>query len=231
MLQTIAGMIRSELGDYDLIRELAQDTNIVRIRIADESFDNAEQIGTPPVEFARQSNRMSPAGIPMFYGAFDEETAFAETFEPEHNAGQVASSGTFQPVRNIRVLDLAELPQIPSVFDPDRRGLIHTLRFLHAFADDISKRIERDGREHIEYVPTQIVTEYFRRVFRTEEGEALDGIVYRSARCPGARAVVLFCEHRQCIDADSTAYDESLMRLIGVAHWNCPAGGTNANPE
>jgi hypothetical protein len=50
-------------------------------------------------------------------------------------------------------LDLADLPEVPSVFRPDRHDLIHPLKFLHAFAQDIVQPISRDGREHIEYVP------------------------------------------------------------------------------
>ncbi|UQA95891.1 RES family NAD+ phosphorylase [Streptomyces halobius] len=35
----------------------------------------ASRLDTAPREFAAQANRMSPAGIPMFYGAQDPETA------------------------------------------------------------------------------------------------------------------------------------------------------------
>jgi hypothetical protein len=47
----------------------------------------------------------------------------------------------------------------PSLFDEQRRHLRAGLSFLHDFAADLAKPIEKDGREHIEYVPTQIVTE------------------------------------------------------------------------
>lgn len=163
---------------------------------------------------------MSPAGIPMFYGAFDQATAVAETVELPRHAGQVASIGIFRPVRDLLVLDLADLPGVPSVFDVDRHALIHTLRFLHAFADDISGPIARDGREHIDYVPTQIVTEYFRRVFLTADGVALDGIVYRSSKNE-QRAVVLFCENRGCIDAGAPVRADTMLQLTGISHHTC----------
>ncbi|KTE15559.1 hypothetical protein ATE71_07390 [Sphingopyxis sp. H115] len=92
---------------------------------------------------------MSPTGIPMFYGAFDADTAWAENFDPALHAGQVASVGTFRPTRDLKVLDLAQLPPVPSIFDSERRNLLNTLRFLHRFADDVSKPIARDGREHM----------------------------------------------------------------------------------
>lgn len=101
-------------------------------------------------------NRMSPARASMFYGAFDTATAEAETLDPEKNASQIMSIGTFRALRPLRLLDLAELPSVPSVFDPDNQHLIHPIRFPRDFACDIVKPIVRDGREHIGYVPTRI---------------------------------------------------------------------------
>jgi len=218
VLGAVSGMIRTELAGEGLIKTVGADIDLVRIRVDDLPQITATAIGTPRPEHARQSNRMSPAGIPMFYGAFDVATAHAETFDPVAHVGMALSIGTFKAVRGLTVLDLGELPPVPSVFDQERQGLIHSLRFLHAFAADISQPIARDGREHIEYVPTQIVTEYFRRVFRLADGQALDGIIYRSAKNAGANAFVLFCENAQCIDAGEDARAETLLRLIAVAN-------------
>lgn len=222
MLAMIAGMITSEMGDYDLLTEIADSVDLVRIRIGAKTYEHAAEIGTPPAEFAIQSNRMSPAGIPMFYGAFDVQTATAETLAPQQHAGQTMSVGTFRPLRNLRVLNLADLPSIPSVFDDEGRSLIHPLRFLHAFASDIANPIARDGREHIEYVPTQVVTEYFRRVFRTADGQHLDGIIYSSARNQTGRAFVLFVENDECIDAGTEAGRGELLEMTAVNHQVVP---------
>jgi hypothetical protein len=160
----------------------------------------------------------------MFYGAFDLQTARAETVDPAHHAGQKMSIGTFRPVRPLRVLDLADLPDIPSAFEEDGHHRIHPLRFLHEFAYDIVQPIDRDGREHIEYVPTQIVTEYFRRVFRDAQGDAIDGIIYDSSRPGGDRAFVLFCENEQCSDPDDgPVLLERLVKLTAVEHEDCAA--------
>lgn len=218
VLGSVSDMIRSKLADEGLIKRIGADTDLIRIRVDDQPQRTAPAIGTPKPEHARQSNRMSPAGIPMFYGAFDAATAHAETFDPDAHAGKILSVGTFRSVRDLTVLDLAELPPVPSVFDMARQGMIHSLRFLHAFAVDISQPIARDGREHIEYVPTQIVTEYFRRVFRLPDDRGLDGIIYRSAKNAGAKAFVLFCENEQCIDAGDDLNEASLLRLMAVAH-------------
>ena len=49
----------------------------------------------------------------------------------------------------------ARKPRPPLEYDPSPR-----LVFLHHVAEDISCPIARDDRVHIEYVPTQVVTEY-----------------------------------------------------------------------
>jgi len=218
VLAAVSDMISTKLDGEGLVKTITAETDLIRIRVDNKPQTAATEIGTPKPEHARQSNRMSPAGIPMFYGAFDAATAHAETFDPAVHADKVLSTGTFHALRGLAVLDLAELPPVPSVFDVDRHGLIHPLRFLHAFAEDISQPIARDDREHIGYVPTQIVTEYFRRVFLLPDGKRLDGMIYRSAKNPGERAFVLFCENAQCIDATDEPGEEALLRLVAVAH-------------
>lgn len=219
MLAAIGETINDELADLKLVRTIPAGTDLFRIRIGAAPYQTGNDIGSPPAEHALQANRMSPAGIAMFYGAFDIDTSRAETVDPQLHAGQVLSIGTFQPLRDLRMLDLADLPDIPSLFDESGHSGIHPLRFLHAFAQDIVQPIQRDGREHIDYVPTQIATEYFRRVFLDSNGEQIDGIIYDSSREHGGRAFVLFCENEQCFaNGDGPTFMEQLVNLTAVAH-------------
>ncbi|HEX8513014.1 MAG TPA: HEPN-associated N-terminal domain-containing protein [Allosphingosinicella sp.] len=219
MLAAIGETVIDELADLNLIKEIDVATDLFRVRVGDEPFHTGADIGTPPAQYANQANRMSPAGIAMFYGAFDVDTARAETLDPQHDGEQTLSIGTFRSTRSLRVLDLADLPDIPSIFEEDGHPRIHPLRFLHAFAQDIVQPIVRDGREHIEYVPTQIVTEYFRRVFRDAGGKPIDGIVYESSRHAGGRAFVLFCENEQCFKSDEgLPFVEQLVELCSVVY-------------
>ena len=48
----------------------------------DEVVEKDSDLSSPPLQRAKQPNRMSPAGVPMFYGAEDFDTAFQETFDP-----------------------------------------------------------------------------------------------------------------------------------------------------
>jgi hypothetical protein len=163
-----------------------------------ESFTTAGQLGPPPLDKAFQTNRMSPPGIVMTYASEDKETALAETAD---KPGRFAV-GEFITKRDALILDLSELPRIPSAFaevpdsmEYDPRRL---LRFLHHISRDISRPIARDERVHIEYVPTQVVTEYVRTAV-TIGGREVDGIRYRSSRRKAQTALVLFADRENMI--------------------------------
>jgi len=75
-----------------------------------------------------------------------------------------------------------------------------TLIFMQSFVSDLSKPISRDGTEQIDYVPTQVFTEYVRHLYRCTDGEHPMGIIYPSARRNGGKSVVLFIENEGCCD-------------------------------
>jgi hypothetical protein len=156
----------------------------------------SSDIGPPPPEKAKQ-NRMSAAGIPMFYGSDDPETAVTEARE---SPSPLYAVGEFRAERDVRVLDLTALPDIPAFFELGNRDLREEMKFLHSFADDISLPVKDPDSVHIEYVPTQAATEYFRSVF-TDGGRNIDGIVYRSARRAGHRSLVLFATSDDVVPA------------------------------
>jgi hypothetical protein len=106
---------------------------------------------------------MSPAGISMFYGALNEETALQETCVRHDGKPAEATIATFELVEDLYVLNLTALPEYPSVFGSDEANLDRpTVHFVHSFVRDFTQAVEKDGREHIEYVPSQVVTEYVR---------------------------------------------------------------------
>jgi hypothetical protein len=88
---------------------------------------------------------------------------------------------------------------------------------------------------HIEYVPTQAATEYFRSVF-TDGGRNIDGIVYWSARRPDHRSLVIFATSDDVVPArvDLEAGQLSVFRwrakkqieLLGSHSKEC-----NSSPE
>lgn len=133
---------------------------------------SASDFGPPPVQFALQSNRMNPSGIPMLYLASSKTTALKEV------RAEQAKVGLWRSNRRLRILDLRRLPPVPSIFSDEARAHSLTVRFLHDFANDIMKPVARNSHIHIDYLPSQVVTE-FMRDYDFEFG-ALDGVAYRS---------------------------------------------------
>jgi hypothetical protein len=171
-------------------------------------WNNAGELGPPPREFASNS-RMSPAGITMFYGSDDVATAVAEI--GAHSSQRHAILGQFETTRDLTLLNLADLTPVLSLYiEAGRTPEHYDLVFLHRFAADLGKPIALDGREHIEYVPTQVVTEYLRFVSKN----AIDGILYRSAQNKGV-CCVLFCDATNCVDLGQTPgrYTEPWLQL------------------
>lgn len=183
----------------ELLREIPEGTTYWRGRLAgsfDEAsnFSSAATLGPPPRDRA-SNNRMSPAGVSLFYGSEDPETVVAEI--GSHSSKRLAVVAKFSTLRKLQLLDLVSLPELPSLYREEAPGIEYfERRFLRAFANDLSKPVSLDGREHIEYVPTQVVTEYLRYVPEF----AVDGILFRSAQNGGINCI-LFCGPQHCIDS------------------------------
>ena len=131
---------------------------------------------------------------------------------------------------DLRVIDLAELPEIPSIFDHSTRGDRPTLRFLHAFARAISDPSGR-GRgaraEVIDYIPTQVVTEYFRYAFGVEhDAGRIDGVLYRSAQCDRGLCCALFIRRENCLGSSEQreTADTPAVELVAIDQIDDPLG-------
>jgi hypothetical protein len=178
-----------------------------RGRMADESESaayDASSLGSPPHDKA-SANRMSPAGISMFYGCDDIPTVVAEI--GSRTAREFAIIGAFETTRPLQMVNLAALPPIPSLFDSEQREHYYELRFVYEFARDLSEPVVLDGREHIDYVPTQVVTEYMRWL----PAVTIDGILFTSAQ-NGGTSCVIFCGPAGCADTGKET-DKTILRL------------------
>lgn len=193
MLEELGELFR----EYELFSVISAGTVLHRVRIhaPEQGPENTiEALGPPPAEAARFANRMSPAGISMFYAAFDEETAVAETKVRHDGKPAERTIAKFKVTEDIVVLDLTTLPDYPGLFDVDESRLSErpAIGFLYDFVDDFTKPIEKDGREHVDYVPSQVVTEFVRYRLPEMIGKKLAGIRYRSARRENGDGCVLF---------------------------------------
>lgn len=177
-----------------LIQPLADGTPLYRARMrrsGDLWEPSAKEMGAPPRGIAR-AGRMNPAGIPYLYVARERSTAIAEVAGAPPCALVVAE---FKTLRDLTLLDLGELPELPSVFDESRAQEYSSLIFLREFADEVSHPVAKDGREHLEYAPTQVVCEFFAQAQDIEGERRIEGIIYGSAVFPEGRNIVLFPDH------------------------------------
>jgi len=123
---------------------------------------------------------------------------------PKKNRQSAATIGKFKPLRELIVLDLTSLPEVPSIFDEHKGYLRPTIMFLLAFVEELSKPIEKDDKAHIEYVPTQVFTEYIRHAYKFDDDVRFEGIIYPSAINPTGISCVLFIENDGCCDKGTT---------------------------
>lgn len=191
MLRELGGVLRL----VHAVRKLKAGTLLYRIRVhkATEQPTSLEDLGPPPSDAAIYANRMSPAGISMLYAAEDEATAVAEIASASTGRTD-ATLATFRLLEDFKIVDLVRLRPIRLFTEDLSRRERAQLRFAHAFAREVSKKVAKDGREHIEYVPTQIVTEYLRFRFRYGR-QPVRGLRYRSSQEQNGVNVALFVGH------------------------------------
>ena len=200
--------------NYELFRTIPVGTRLLRSRCQkpETELTSPQELGPPPEEIANQANRMSPAGIPMFYACDNSETALRETAK---KAGRFVI-GEFETRRPAVILDLTDIPSIPSLFavisDSVESRPREVLSFLNHISDEISKPVQRDDRVHIEYIPTQVVTEFVRSKL-TREGTHVDGIKYRSAVHPEYASYVIFATQ------DSLLSTEKGTQILDTDRW------------
>lgn len=189
-----------------LYKTLRKDTFIYRVRVHKKVIDNqriklekASELAPPLPEQAKYPNRMSPSGAPMFYGAFDIGTAIKETYS-SCDTEVVATIAKFKLLKNIELIDLSKIPDYLGFFeDADYNN--QQIEFLNDFVKAISKPIDKDGAEHIDYIPTQIITEHLRNIHhKLYENEQILGLIYPSSKFKARNSIVIFCENEHCVE-------------------------------
>ena len=145
------------------------------------------QLGPPPSDKAT-AGRMNAEGIPVFYGALEEETCVSEVRAPVGSFVILVKFDLFKP---IRVLDLNALSIVYSdfsYFDPNYIEKRSRERFLEGLVEEMSRPV-MPHEEAREYIATQIVSEYLAN--RVEP--RLHGIIFSSAQTGGGgHNIVLF---------------------------------------
>lgn len=172
-----------------LVKSIQAGTEFYRVRHSPggDSYTSFSEMGVPPIGVAT-AGRMNPAGISYLYLAYSSETAEKEVLEWSKRW----HLAKFRLREDIIVIDFSSLPEIPSIFEPQQYESKQKRTFLRRFTSDLIEPVSKDGKEHVDYVPTQIVSEYFRYKFRDEKNRSISGIKYPSVKNQGGINLAIF---------------------------------------
>lgn len=225
MLERVARL----MDHHNMYRTLRPGMLLWRGRVHDRQAPSwgARELASAPPRLARQS-RMSAAGISLFYGALDVDTVAAELAVDTRPWLMV---GAFTPTRPLRAIDLTRLPEFLSPFAEDGARHEDDLLFLRAFADNVSRPVVDPELVHIDYAPTQVVSEYLRYAFIPGgRRQPVDGLVYRSSRHDGD-CVAVFADQDQCLGTASENRQERPAKLLRWAGRACRVRPHPPNPR
>lgn len=188
------------ISKFYLVKTISQDEILFRCRqhSKNEDVKDVSSIVSPPNKFANTPNRFSPVGISMFYGAYDIETAKMETINLNDASLDNYTIGKLKIGRSIKVLDITKIPATTSIFNPSKYIDRYKLDFIKDLRNDLMKGISRDGKEHLEYIPTQVVTEFLKFDFNKRRQNKIEGILYNSSK-DNKECLVLFWDNEECI--------------------------------
>lgn len=182
------------ISDLNLIKVIPKGSKFIRCRQNDKKteINDIKEIVSPPKKYAIYPNRFSPSGISMFYSAFDIDTAILETVSREDKSKRYITIGELEILEDIYVVDFTTFNKPPSIFGVKNKKKYYLKLFLSSFIQDISKEIKKDGKEHIEYVPTQVVTEFLKYSFNKNRKNNISGIIYPSSQHKNHKSCVFF---------------------------------------
>lgn len=155
-----------------------------------------DKMGCPPKELAI-AGRANPIGIPYLYLSDSAKTTY---FEVRAVYLDKLSVGTFSIGRELKLVDFIYDVNLFLAYNDgvtSLKEIVIKKKIIDAISDDLSKPIRRYDSE-LEYVPTQLICEYCKRIV------VADGISFESSLYKGGRNYVLFDDSSaECIRVDS----------------------------
>jgi hypothetical protein len=193
----ILNSVQQDILRFNLFRNVSTKTKLYRCvqheRQRDVKIDGARIRSNPTIN-CKINNRMSPAGISMFYCSTDKNVCIEEVVDFKNKKSPFYTTAYFLAKKEMKFVDLTKLPPIPSIYDETKNKFIESLYFLKEFIEDLSKPVKL-GDEIIDYIPTQIVTEFIKYNPELQ----VDGIIYPSSKRIGKENFVIFKDHEQSI--------------------------------
>lgn len=115
-------------------------------------------------------------------------------------------------------VDLTEIPELPSIFNVDKRSERDALIFLKSFVAAIAAPIAKDGRQHVDYVPSQIMCEYLYQKMNLGTGKRIGALLYPSSLDPGGVNIVIF-PPRSVLDDWESLIEFRSNEIIAYDNW------------
>jgi hypothetical protein len=107
-------------------------------------------------------------------------------------------------MKKLTVLDLTCSIQAPDIFSNDYKK-INKITMLKEIVTSMAEPIEKDGKVHLEYLPTQVFSEYVKFLLRYNNNQ-IDGIKYKSAQSQGD-CYVFFCDRDNFLNVNDFSSD------------------------
>lgn len=154
-----------------------EDTYIrARINSGDKPYVK-DEMGCPPPGMATVG-RINPAGISCLYLADSVKTALNEVRARCHDTVAI---GRFNPVENIKIIDLSLINQISpfseTLFDLEWSAV--NMKVLKEMSEDLSKPLRRQDKL-LDYLPSQYISEYIK--YLGYDGIAFSSTVHRNGK-------------------------------------------------
>lgn len=212
----ILEIICEDILRFGMLKELPTGTDLFRVRTAhsDASFETFNELGPPPPHLAN-AGRMNPPGISYGYFANSERTAVLEVCDTPPTE---LALGNFKLKTPVMAIDLSSIPTPPSIFDVEKMLDRDAILFLKSFVTAIATPVAKKGRQHIEYVPSQILSEYFYQIFRINADQSIGALLYPSSLDPGGVNIVIF-PPRNILDSWKTLFELRSAKKIIFENW------------
>lgn len=178
------GVIRKlESGEKNFrVRRIENDVEKERI------IENPQQELWMPPSKDIKNGRMNVAGIPVFYGALEDDSVAVSEVQPYIN--QEVAVVTFVARDELSVFDFTALNYSSAhQQEHNRNENYQVYDVLQEIQTGVSKPIKPSDKEY-EYIPMQILAEYIKERFKVE------GIVFTSSLHENGKNVVIFLQEK-----------------------------------
>jgi hypothetical protein len=111
--------------------------------------------------------------------------------------GETVISAKFELTRPLLVLDTTKFtgrPKAINIFAPTFVNRMRLWKFMTTFMNEIGRPCLPDD-EHLDYIPTQVVSEYLTHIHKFKRGDTemtVDAIIYRSAQNGDGKNIAIF---------------------------------------